>query len=329
MRAFHPKLKAQNMQTLKKLVVVGPGAIGCLLGRILSASGRDVWLLDHRPDRADQICRNGLYVETAAGTGHYAIKATADANVIGAADLAMMCVKAHDTADAMKSIAPLLASSTLVLSIQNGLGNIEIIARSVSWSRILAGTTTLGAIHLGPGHIRYTGDGMTLLGAATPEAQPRAAAVVDLLRASGAAAGLTDNIPGLLWSKLVANAAIGPLTALHGLTNAELLENPELRATMSEAAREAAEVARAKGVRLLYSDTVAATEEVCRTTASNLSSMLQDIRRGRRTEIEAITGVILREARALCVPVPVNARLYEAVLRLQEKNISQSSSKPQ
>jgi 2-dehydropantoate 2-reductase len=316
------------MHTLRRLVVVGPGAIGCLLGRILSDSGRDVWLLDRRPDRADRITRQGLLVETAAGARRYAMRATADAARIGEADLVLVCVKAHDTAEAMRGAAPLLGAATLVLSIQNGLGNLEIIARSVPRHRILAGTTTLGAIHLGPGHIRHAGEGMTILGAVAPEGRPRAAAVVDLLRASGAAAGLTDNIPGLLWSKLVVNAAIGPLSAVSGRTNGELLENPELRATLAEAAREAADVARAKGVRLLYPDPVAATEEVCRTTAPNLSSMLQDIRGGRRTEIEAINGVILREARALCVPAPVNARLYEAVLRLQAAGPTPPSSKP-
>ncbi len=302
---------------MRSLVVVGPGAIGCLLAGKLAGPERSVWLLDHHKERAALIAEQGLIIESATGTEHHAVNVTADANEPGSADLLLLCVKSYDTLDAMQSVSPLLGSGVAALSLQNGLGNIEKMAKFLPINRIMAGTTTLGATLLAPGHIHHAGDGMTVIGAATSQGRPRAAAIVNLLRGSGLGVGLTENLLGLLWSKLAIIAAIGPVSAISGKTNGELLEDSELRAMLSEAAIETAAVAHAKGIKLLYQDAVAATEEVCKSTAKNASSMLQDVRAGRRTEIDAINGIILREARALCMPAPVNSRLYEAVTRLQ------------
>lgn len=301
-----------------KIAVVGPGAIGCLFASLLGESRRhEVWLVDKRPERAEHIAREGIRVEGVRGKRHVAVPATVDPGRVGKADLVCICVKAYDVASAIATAEPLLDGRTRVLSLQNGLGNIETISQRVPLGRIVAGATTFGALCLGPGHIRHTGEGSTTIGPAASEGREAAATVAEIFAAAGIETILTGEVTSLLWSKLIINAAICPLSAISGLPNGRLPGHAEWGPTLRAAAQEAAAVARAMNIVLLYRDPVRAVLKVCRRTAENVSSMLQDIRRGKQTEIEAINGAVLREARRLGIPAPTIERLYREVKRLQ------------
>lgn len=300
-----------------KIVLVGPGAIGCLFAGILAEAGHEVWLLDKRRERAALVTRDGVRIESDAGLRVIRVRATVDPAEIGLAELVCLCVKTYDTAAALHHALPLVGPGTIAMSLQNGYGGPRCIAAEVPAERVLGGITSHGSTSLGAGHVRHAGSGPTWIAPCIPAATGLADRVAAVFSGAGLVAEVVADIEGMTWSKLVINAAINPLTAIHDVRNSALLDDPGLRQTMIDAAREAAEVARARGVRLMFPDAGVETERVCLATGNNVSSMLQDVRAGRRTEIEAITGVIVGEARALGLRMPVNEMLLAGVLGLE------------
>lgn len=162
---------------------------------------------------------------------------------------------------------------------------------------------------LGPGHIRHAGSGITILGELDGKVSKRMEEIAALFNQAGLETEVTENVTGLLWDKLLVNVGINALTAILGVQNGKLVEIREAENLLEQAVEEGRKVAEARGVRLNHSDPVAHTKEVCRATAENRSSMLQDITNGRKTEIDMINGAIAREGRAVFVPTPVNELL--------------------
>jgi len=242
------------------------------------------------------------------GQGRRAVERGPAAGV-GLVDLLVVLVKAYDTRPALAWAAPVVGLATVALTLQNGLGNAEALAEIFGPERVLVGTTAAGARLLGPGLVRPGGDGPTLLAPWRPGglAAERANAVAGVLQAS-----LTDDPQRLLWSKLVVNAGINALTAVLRVANGGLLERPSARRLMEQAALEAYHVALAEGA-LLPADAVGQVARVAAATAVNRSSMLQDLEAGRRTEVEAINGEVVRRGREVGVATPVNAVLLDLV----------------
>jgi 2-dehydropantoate 2-reductase len=201
-----------------------------------------------------------------------------------------------------------LADDGIAVSLQNGFGNREILEAALGAPRVSLGVTTIGATLLGPGKVRPGGAGVITL-----EDDRRLDALVHLLKTAGFSVNLVPDAKTILWGKLVINAAINPLSALLEVPNGTLLERPTARQLMSQAATEAAEVACAMGVQLPYPYPVAAVEDIAARTSANYSSMLQDIRRGAPTEINAISGAIVRFGQQVGVPTPVTRLLWQLV----------------
>ena len=298
------------------LIIVGPGAIGCLFAGLMAEAGYRVQLLDKRPERAAHISRHGVRIEDVGGERTIPVSNTVDASGMEPADAVFICVKAYDTASAIAAVLPALREHTVVVSMQNGLGNLDEMAKLVHPDRLLAAITTAGSTYLGHGHIRYAGAGVTTLASVTTAGEPQAHRMADLLIGASIIAATAVDINAMLWSKLVINASICPVSVVSGLPNGRILKSPEWSRILFQSAEEAFAVARAKGIRLLYENPVQSVREICSNTAENLSSMLQDYRRGKKTEIDAINGVIVREAEARGVPAPVNEQLYRQVRNL-------------
>ena len=216
-------------------------------------------------------------------------------------------MKAHRTASVAKPAAEAAAHDGILATLQNGLGNSEVLESAAGAGRVIVGVTTAGATLLAPGHA-HGHMAETLIG---ETADGRAEAFASLLRGAGLPARLTRDIDALLWSKLAVNCAINPLTAMHGVPNGALLERPEWRAAMETAAREVQAVAAAQGIAL--EDPAERAFAVARLTAANRSSMLQDLERGVPTEVDAICGAVVREGARLGIPTPVNASLLHAI----------------
>ncbi|MFH7321035.1 ketopantoate reductase family protein [Desulfurivibrio sp. D14AmB] len=295
--------------------MVGPGALGCLLAARLHLAGAGPALLDHDPARAALLNRQGIILAEAGGVNPAAVvPVSTDPATVGGADLVLLCVKAPALNSALDAIAPLLPPSSLLLALQNGISHLEILsARKLPCAWAL-GVSTEGANLQGPGRVRSGGAGLTELGFVqppTPAADQLLNATVALLNRAGLRAARHPEIIGRLWRKLIINCGINALTVIHDCPNGRLLEIPAARRAMAAAVREAAAVAAASGINL-PDDPVALTEAICRQTATNISSMLQDIRQGRATEIMAINGEIVRRAGQLGLATPVNLELLTA-----------------
>jgi 2-dehydropantoate 2-reductase len=299
-----------------KFLIVGPGAMGCLFAARLSKAGFDVTLLDYIEERAKQINEQGLLVEGV--TGEYAVKVpTVTGDVHSSPDMVLLCVKSYKTRQASETMKAWFPAKAVVVTLQNGVGNVEILERIFGKERILGGVTSEGATLLGPGKIRHAGQGETIIG---PAGDPNGPAenLVSAFEQAGFKAESVANVSDLIWGKLIVNVGINALTAITRLKNGRLPEVPGTRLVLKEAVKEAVAVAGAKNIHLPYGDPLGRVMQVCEATAGNVASMLQDVLKEKETEVDAINGAIVREGEALGIPTPVNRTLTSLVHAIQE-----------
>ncbi len=301
-----------------KIVIVGPGSIGCLFACFFAGTKHDVWLLDKDPARADAIAKNGIRIEDSNGSRTIKVNITADVKSLTAADLLYICVKSYDTLPAIRAALPLVKPGTIVISLQNGAGNAEHISSIVNAERIVCGITSHGVTMLETGHILHAGSGPTSVASFLPQQAELAVFSAKIMAEAGIKTQMLSDAQSMIWSKLIINASINPLTVISNVTNGQILLNKDLRSTMHKAALEAASVAEARGTSLVYDNVINAVEDVCHATKDNVSSMLQDFRYGRKTEIDSINGVIIKEAKIHGIPSPINEMLFQKVKKLTE-----------
>ncbi|MFH1397485.1 MAG: 2-dehydropantoate 2-reductase [Candidatus Omnitrophota bacterium] len=302
-----------------KIGIVGPGAMGCLFAAYLSKAGADadICLIDNDKERAAKISQQGILVEGISGNWQANVKVTADIQQLGFLDLIIFCVKSYDTKIVAAHIKPLVGVNTLVLTLQNGIGNIEIISEIIGQDKVIAGVTNLGSTLISDGHIRHAGLGETLIGRLDGKLPAQMRSLREIFNRVGLDARISRDIKSWLWSKLVINAGINPLSAITRLNNGHLVEIETVRKIMREAVTEALKVIKRKRIKLIFDDPLAKVEAVCEATANNVSSMLQDVLRSKRTEIDFINGVIVRLGQELGVLVPVNSLLVDLVKTIE------------
>jgi len=302
-----------------KLAVLGPGALGCLLAALFWEAGVEVSLADYRPERVALLRRRGIQVQTLEGGPRVIRAPIALASEVGPCDLTIVAVKAYQTEAAARALPGLMSQGGMGLTLQNGLGNLEAMARIMGPRRLLAGVGLLGITRQDEGRVIYAGRGVIYLGipAGSRVCGDEVAAVVDLFRHAGLECQPREDIEAVLWEKLVINAGINPLTALLRVANGVLLQVEQAWEVAVAAAREAQAVAAAAGLNLT-GDPEARLRQVCTATAANHSSMLQDLLAGRRTEIEALNAQVVSRGRALGLPTPVND-LLTCLLRAAEQ----------
>jgi 2-dehydropantoate 2-reductase len=293
-----------------RVLVLGTGAMGCFFAARLARSGTPVTLSGTWRQTLARAADPGITVEE-DGAPWTARAAASHRDELPAAgfDLTLVLVKAHQTAGVAGIAAKATTADGLIATFQNGWGNRETL-QAAAPARVAAGITVTGIAMVGPAHVRGSYR-RTVLGydSGTEDRVRRAAAVLDR---AGLAIELSTAIDRDIWTKLAVNCALNPLSALRGLPNGVLVQDPEARETVVAAAREAAAVAGARGTPV-NGDPAEVALQVAVTTARNRSSMLQDLDRGAATEIDFINGAVCREGRRLGVPTPVNDRLWRAV----------------
>ena len=293
------------------VVILGTGALGCVFAAHLAARA-EVWMLGSWAEGIAAVQRAGIRITERDGSVRQVrVQATTDPAQVPPVDCALLLVKSYQTERAAAWAARVLRPDGLAVTFQNGLDNGPKLTAAVGAARAAVGVNYTGATLLGPGATRHTAQLTNLIGT-SPALAARVNALCDILMAVGLSTRASGAIEGEMWAKGVVNAAINPLTALWRVPNGELLTASDRRALLVDLVTEAAAVVRARGTTLPLADPLAHTEHICRVSATNHSSMLQDIERGRPTEIDAINGVIVSEGRRLGVPVPLN----EAVWRL-------------
>ena len=304
-----------------KCAVVGPGALGCLLAASLcTVSDQPVWLVDHDVSRAQFVRQQGLILEKGGRAERFTVRSTADPAQVGSADLILLCVKSPAVASILPDLLPMLVENSLLVAFQNGISHLQEIKDFDFPGAWAVAITVMGATLLAPGHVQFGGEGLTRIGSVDPvcdKLSPPLIALTNLLNKAGIKAQVEEDILSHVWNKLLVNVGVNALTALYQCPNGALLENPVALGRMRMAVEEAALVARAKGIAII-DDPVGLTMEVCRSTANNISSMLQDVRKCRATEIMAINGAIVAAAQDLEILVPANKSLLLEIKALEK-----------
>lgn len=294
------------------LLIVGTGAMACLFAARFSSASYRVTMLGTWKEGLQALRENGVVIVDSDGNERsYPVQVANCAQACKGSRFALVLVKSWQTQRAAQQLAECLSARGLALTLQNGLGNLELLARFLGSQRVALGVTTTGATLLGPGKVRPGGEGaISLIG------HPHLAPITKMFSKAGFTVETAPDAMALLWGKLVINAAINPITALLGISNGELLSREKARALLQETAREASAVAEAQGICLPYPDPVVAVESTASRTANNRSSMLQDVQRGAPTEIDAICGAIVRAGEKTGVKTPINRTLFHLIKAL-------------
>ena len=296
------------MSAKDSLLILGTGAMASLFGARLS-SVANVTLMGTWQSGLEALERDGILLEEADGsTAVHPVRVVRSPDTCRGVKLALVLVKSWQTERAVRQLQECLDPDGVALTLQNGLGNLEALQQGLGVERAALGVTTSGATLLGPGKVRVGGMGPTYV-AEHPRLEPLSA----LLREAGFGVETVSDLDRLIWRKLAINAGINPLTALLNIPNGGLLEHEPSRELMHAAAEETARVARASEVDFGKQAAAEIVEDVALRTASNLSSMLQDIRRGAPTEIEAICGAIVRQGEKVGVATPINWTLWKLI----------------
>jgi len=301
-----------------KTAIVGAGAMGSLLGGLLTLSGEEVWLVDIWKEHIDALRSNGLSIEDQGEIRTVRVNATEEVTSVGKADLVLFFVKTYHTEKAVSDALVLQKENTIFLTLQNGLGNEEVICQQIDRKKVLLGVTNHGATFLGPGRIRHAGRGKTSVGELDGEMTDRVAQIAQVFRKAGIETEASVNIHDLIWAKLFVNIGMNALTALTGFKNGQLLHYPETLRLMEALVSEAVEVAKRKGIRI-EGNPLEKVKAVAEATRENRSSMGQDFDYKRKTEIDAINGAVVREAECLGIPAPFNRAITDLVKAI-EKN---------
>ncbi len=294
------------------ILIVGTGALATLFAARLSQAGYKITMLGTWKEGIKALRMDGARLVDSKGDEKlFPVHATDDPDECIGVKHAIVLVKAWQTERVARQLKVCLADDGLALTLQNGLGNREVLIQSLGQDRVALGSTTTGATLLGPGLVKEGGEGIISI-----EQNQALGPIKEALRSAGFNTQLVDDAQSLIWGKLVINAAINPLTALLRVKNGELLERPFARELMRALARETANIAHAENIFLPFDDPVAKTEDVALKTAENTSSMLQDVLRGAPTEIDAICGAVVRMAEKHKIGAPVNWTCWQLVKSL-------------
>jgi 2-dehydropantoate 2-reductase len=302
-----------------RIVIAGPGALGCLLAaRISSALAIDdeLTLLDHRQDRARQINSTGFTLEERGKSKHFIIPATADPASISGCDLFFLCTRAGSVAKTLKQTASLLTPSTLLISMQRGISHLATIADNPAITG--AALTSTDVFPEGPGKINCPDPGKIHIGLFDNSAEngqllDRA---VDLLDRAGLSPAATENILQQIWDGFFVDLAFNALAAIYRRPNGQLLTSCSVRGNMKKLLKEAILIAEAAGIKP-GADPVKVAFQFLRTNKDRVAPMFRDIQNNRPTEIDALNGTISQMGKELSIPTPINDDMVMRIKKLE------------
>lgn len=295
-----------------KIVIVGAGALGGLVGAQLTACGEDVTLIEINGARLKLLNESGLFVSE-GNKGEICVRVKVAGSVAGlpTADLVFVSVKSYQTEPALRATLPVIGPRTFVLSMQNGIGNTQTMARIIPPAQVLSGITYHSIQHTGPNRIRYR-PGIKPIQIAPYDGRliPEIEVVGEVFRRAGLHTDVVEQIDDVIWQKLLHNAVVNPVSALTGLTCRELLDDPDLQSFMRDLCLEIIAVMKARGVPVVNEDDpYQPVVNSQKALGKNRPSMWQDLARNYRTEVDAINGAVVREAERLGLDAPHNRGL--------------------
>ena len=301
-----------------KIMVVGAGAMGGSFAGLLAIAGHEVRIIDTDNAHVRAINRDGLLGEGVLGVHRVQVHATTESEDGEVADAVIMFCDTNNTKEASRTVAKSIGNHGFAITFQNGIGNVESLVDAVGPARTLAGSSMCSAANLGPAHVSLTHMGKTSLGELDGTATPRTEKLAKALSEAGFKVEVSDQIMGQVWQKFLVNCAVNAIAATTGLRSGEISRVSELAGFQDEVIKEGLQVINGKGIRLPNPDVMS---ELKRNLPKrfNRPSMLQHVDSGRKTEIDAINGALIREANELGIATPYNQSLV-ALLKGREQS---------
>jgi 2-dehydropantoate 2-reductase len=294
------------------VVIVGAGAMGCLFAARLAEGGARVTVVDVDRERLAIIGRDGITLTDDTGSRTVAVRAALATDVTAPVDLVLLFTKGTHSAAAIRAIAHLAAARPVALTLQNGIGNAELLAASFGAEQVLLGTAHVPADLTAPASVVTRGFGTLEVGGLTAAAHGFAPTVAALLQSAAFNTHVANDINAAVWEKVAFNAALNAMGMICQVPNAGIDNDPGRRIAM-RVVEETANVAAARGIRIDRERIVATIDAALREHAHHKASMLQDREHRRPTEIETINGAVAREGARLGVPTPVCDTLTDLV----------------
>ncbi len=295
--------------------IVGAGSMGLLFAHFLKNAGYDVVLLENDVS-AVKILEEGLLVRDGCGFIRHSLTVSSSPNILSASDIVFIFVKAYSTESAASSIQSSVTPGSIIVSLQNGLGNDEILRKYFDEGRIVYGSTSIGSSRSTVNTVIPGGIGETVIGGIRAQA---VSTVRGVFIACTLPLTVTDNPAAALWKKAIINGGINPIAAILGIRNGAIIENRHAAGLQSLIVSEGARVAAALGVAIDGDEMISRTREVCEKTTNNRCSMLQDLDAGGMTEIDSINGKIIEYGKRKGVPTPYNETVYLLVKAREKK----------
>jgi 2-dehydropantoate 2-reductase len=309
------------MEKSTKVAVMGAGAVGCYFGGMLARSGVSVTLIGHSRN-IEAIARHGLRFKSSTFEGSIPVAASTDPAAAAGASIILFCVKCYDTVSAAESLAPYISSDSIIISLQNGLGNLESI-RSKTASPVVPAVVYVAANMIEAGIVQHTGGGTLIVGEPDEKKivnrESPAGLFAQLMTGAGVPCRISENIEGDLWAKLMMNCAYNAISALGKSKYKRMLASSDVKELMQDVIKEVECVGKAAGITFPL-NAVEATFKYGVLSPEATSSTAQDILLGKRTEIDYLNGYICRRAAEFGIAVPVNRTITTLIKLLESTN---------
>lgn len=290
-----------------KAAIIGAGALGSLFAHHFHEHLIDFVIYEKNHEAVDEILRKGLTIVKGESSKTIEPSISSLPDILKDSDIIFLFVKSYSTAGALADISAYLKNDSLIVSLQNGLGNVEEIKKTFDAERIVFGATTVGASKSSHSTVISGGAGVINIGCSE---QGHLQKVQHLLNSAGFSSYTSDDPDYILWHKAVINAGINPIAAILNIPNGRILSDKYTSELQEKIIREAVDAACASGIKLDYAEILNTTRDVCMKTYANICSMLQDLRNGRKTEIESINGKLIEYGESKGLSLPYNRSLY-------------------
>ena len=293
-----------------KVTVMGAGGVGGYFGGLLGRAGHDVTFIA-RGAHLQAIRGSGLRVES-VNHGEFTVAGNAveDASGVGEQDLVLFTVKMYHNASAIDAVRPVVGPGTIVLTLQNGIDNGDQLAGAFGESRVMIGSAYMEGRIASPGVVTQGGPGLAGFGEMQPGINERGQKLLQVFQGANWRVELHENMPGMLWKKFAYIAGSAAVNAASNTVYAEMRTVPETRELIRAAIAEALEVGKARGAPIMEDSLEWAMTSLDGFPAEGRASLAKDFTEGRPVELEGLTGALVRMARELGVPTPVNDFLY-------------------
>jgi len=302
-----------------KVGIVGAGSLGLLYSHSFHEHAVDFVIYEVNEEIVDDIKKNGISLSADGTAKNISPAIDSSPVVLHDADIIFLFVKSYSTSDAVNDIKDHINQNSIIVSLQNGLGNVEEIKKFIDTDRIVYGSTTIGAAKPSLSTVIAGGTGIISIGGADKKNVMK---VNSLLKDSGFDSNIIDDSDSVIWKKAIINAGINPIAALLKIPNGEILSNRYALALQEDIIKEAVTAAIANNIEINFDEILQTTRDVCKRTCKNLCSMLQDIHSGRMTEIDSITGKIIEYGEKKGLNMPFNKSLYLLIKSMGNRSIS-------